>query len=50
MKIQIGSDSNDATESSVNLAVMECRLTVRSREMSGCRGKETLLGTSRDES
>ena len=50
MKVQIGSDSNDTTDSSAYLAVTECRLTVRSREMSGSREKETLFGTNRDES
>ena len=50
MNVRIGSDSNHATEPFSCLVVMEFKLTTRSPEESGARAKETLLGTSRDES
>ena len=50
MNVRIGSDSNHAIESFSCLVVMESKLTTRSPEESGARVKESLLGTSRDES
>ena len=50
MNVRICSDSNHATESFSCLAAMEFKLTTRSPEESEARAKETLLGTSRDES
>ena len=50
MKVQIGFDRSNTAEPFAYVAVIDCRPTIRSRETSGAREKETLLGTSRDES
>ena len=50
MNVSIGDGSNDVVEPFASLAVMDCRPTTISREMSGAREKDTLLGMNRDAS
>jgi len=53
MKVNIGVGSKDVAElfgCVVFVILIDCRPTTRSREMSGAREKETLLGTNREES
>lgn len=50
MNVRMGDGSNDVVEPFASLAVMDCRPTTISREMSGAREKDTLLGMNRDAS
>ena len=50
MNVNIGEGSNDVVEPFASLAVMDCRPTTISREISGAREKDTLLGMNRDAS
>ena len=48
IKVRIGDGSNDVVEPFASLAVMDCRPTTISREISGAREKDTLLEMNRD--
>ena len=50
MKVKIEDGSKDTMEPLAVVEFIDCRLTTKSREMSGARSKVTLFGISLEES
>ena len=48
--MRMGDESIDVLEPEESIAVIDCRPTTRSRDISGPREKDTLLGMNRERS